>query len=361
MSKLVDRVLKAPRTKRGRMWRLFANYGLITAVLVTFFVVGSRGQQLGDNTFTYLSSGESGFSVSFINVVETAVVAQSAQTANLASQGNTVDMANSLAAIFAAGGGAQDRPITIIVASRGVEVYRVREGDTVASIARARGITEQTLRWANNMRRNVQVSVGQDLLLPAINGVIYTWVAGDTLGEVAVKYQGNVQEIIAYNELDNREVAAGERIFIPNGILPERERPDYVPPMQIVTSGGRNPYAWGNCTFYAYARRRALGLQVEATWGHARTWADRARAMGYAVGTTPAVGAVFVTRGGAFGHVGIVESINRDGTITVSEMNYRGGPGTGFNIISRRNIAMEVADGTVDRAAGRTPTFQFIY
>jgi surface antigen len=58
--------------------------------------------------------------------------------------------------------------------------------------------------------------------------------------------------------------------------------------------------------------------------------------------------------------VGIVESINSDGTITISEMNYRGGNG-GWNIISRRNIEMSVADGSVDRANGRSPRFQYIY
>ena len=354
--------MRAPRTKRGRMLRLLAGYGLAAAALVVVFVIGSRGRQLGENHFTYLSSSESSFSVSFVDVMETSVVAQSAQVANLAPQGNATDMAVSLATIFAAGGGMMDQPITIIVASRGVEVYRVREGDTVASIARARGISEQTLRWANNMRRTAQVSAGQDLLLPAINGVIYTWQTGDTIESVAARYQGEVQEIIAYNELDNREVQPGEKIFIPRGILPERERPDYVAPLQTLIAGGRgNLYGFGECTYYAYARRRALGLPVENNWGHARTWAIRARAMGYAVGTTPAVGAIIHDTGGAFGHVGVVESISSDGMfITISEMNYRGGGG-GWNRISRRNIAMDVADGSWYRAQGRSPFFQYIY
>jgi surface antigen len=351
------KALRAPRTKRGRMIRLFIGYGLAAAALVAVFVVGSKGQQLGDNNFTYLSSADAGTSVSFINVMEASLVAQSADAANLASSGDARDMANSLATIFAAGGG-QDQPITIITASRGVEVYRVREGDTVASIAKARGITEQTLRWANDMRKSVQVSAGQDLLLPASNGVIYTWSAGDTVEKVAAKYKGDVQQIIAYNELDNREVAVGERIFIPDGILPNNERPDYVPPLQAVISGGRgNLYAWGQCTYYAYSRRRQLNLPVENNWGHARTWASRARAMGYAVGTTPAVHAIMHDTGGAFGHVAIVESINSDGTITISEMNYAGRR----NVITRRNIAMEVADGSCYRANGRNPVYSYIY
>lgn len=361
MRELVSKAFKAPRTKRGRMWRLFVGYGLATLALVAVLVVGSKGQQLGDNNFTYLSSSEASTSVSFINVVETSIVAQSADVANLASAGNTRDMANTLATIFAAGGW-QDQPIAVITAPRGVERYQVREGDTIASIAKARGITEQTLRWANNMKKTVQASVDQVLLLPAINGVIYTWVAGDTIEQVAVKYKGDVQQIIAYNELDSRELQAGETIFVPDGILPEKERPDYVTPLQAVISAGQgNTYGRGECTYYAFSRRRALGLPVENSWGHARTWATRARAMGYAVGTTPAVGAVIQDTGGAFGHVGIVESINKDGTITISEMNYRGAGGGGWNRVSRRNIAMEVADGSWYRAQGRSPLYNYIY
>ena len=41
---------------------------------------------------------------------------------------------------------------------------------------------------------------------------------------------------------------------------------------------------------------------------------------------------------GAFGHVAFVESVNNDGSITVSEMNYDGGP---FAISTRTISASE--------------------
>jgi surface antigen len=345
-----------PRTKRGKMWRLCAKYGLAVMAIGAFLVVGSQGHQANERQFSYLMGAEGNLNVSFINVLETKVVAQSAHAARLTTRGNATDMAESLATFFAMGGIA-DRPIVIIVASRGVEVYRVREGETVASIARSRGITEQTLRWANNMRRTVQVSVGQDLLVPAIDGVIYTWAAGDTVEAVARKYRGEVAEIIAYNELDNREVQVGERIFIPNGILPDNERPDFVPPLQTVIQARRgNTYARGHCTWYAYERRRELGLPVSNTWGHAATWAIRAQAQGFSVGTTPAVGAIIQNRGGPFGHVGIVERVYQD-RIIISEMNFAGAWGR----ITTRTIPMDVADGSRNRANGQAPFFTFIY
>ncbi|MDT4090468.1 CHAP domain-containing protein, partial [Staphylococcus aureus] len=45
------------------------------------------------------------------------------------------------------------------------------------------------------------------------------------------------------------------------------------------------------------------------------------------------VGAIFQTAAGPYGHVGVVESVNPNGTITVSEMNY-----AGFNVKSSRTI-----------------------
>jgi surface antigen len=49
------------------------------------------------------------------------------------------------------------------------------------------------------------------------------------------------------------------------------------------------------------------------------------------VGSTPRVGAVATTTAGGLGHVAIVESVNGDGTVRVSEMNYEG-----WNIVSSR-------------------------
>ncbi|MCL2371171.1 CHAP domain-containing protein [Candidatus Saccharibacteria bacterium] len=350
-----------PRTKRGKMWRLFLKYSFAIVAIGALLVVGSRGQQAQDRSAQYWFGADgTSFNVSFIDVLETKVVAQSAQSARLASMGNAAEAAESLAALFATGG-ILDRPITIIVASRGVDVHRVLEGETVASLSADRGITQQTFRWANNLTANAQVSAGQDVLLPAIDGVIYAWAAGDTIVAVAERFRANAAEIIAYNELDNREVAVEERIFIPNGILPENMRPGFRPPTQNVftpgiTAGRGGGYARGHCTYYAYNRRRELGLPVMSGWGNAATWLRRAQAAGFATGTQPAVGAIMHNYGGRWGHVAIVERVYAD-RIVVSEMNFAGA----WNRVTFRTLPMDLADGTRDRAAGRTPTFHFIY
>ena len=56
--------------------------------------------------------------------------------------------------------------------------------------------------------------------------------------------------------------------------------------------------------------------------GNANSWAYTAPSYGYVVNRTPAPGAIFQTSSGWAGHVGYVESVNPDGSIVVTEMNY---------------------------------------
>ncbi len=81
-----------------------------------------------------------------------------------------------------------------------------------------------------------------------------------------------------------------------------------------------NSYAWGQCTWYVAGRR-----QIPSRWGNAVSWYYHATALGWSVGTVPAVAAIAWTPAGAYGHVALVEQVSTNGTmVLVSEMNYRG-------------------------------------
>lgn len=107
-------------------------------------------------------------------------------------------------------------------------------------------------------------------------------------------------------------------------------------------TGGPVPgdtYAWGNCTYWAFAMRQWAGYPIPTSWGNANTWDDRAEADGYVVNRTPAVGAVFQTDEGKWGHVAYVASVNgQTGEWTISEMNY-----AGLNIVGKRTFSRESA------------------
>ena len=77
-----------------------------------------------------------------------------------------------------------------------------------------------------------------------------------------------------------------------------------------------------NCTCFAAARcQEAAGVncKTEIPRGNAQTWYEASKWRGSKV---PQVGAICVWGGGQYGHVGIVERINKDGTVLISQSNY---------------------------------------
>ena len=100
-----------------------------------------------------------------------------------------------------------------------------------------------------------------------------------------------------------------------------------------------NTYAWGNCTWWAFAMRRWAGSPIPTTWGNANTWDDNATRDGYAVNSTPTVGAIYQTDEGGYGHVAYVISVDPiDGRWTISEMN-----APNLNVVSTRTFSKETA------------------
>ena len=213
--------------------------------------------------------------------------------------------------------------------AKGVIEYEVGANESMESIAAAFGLTTDQIRWSNGLK-TTDISAGQTLYLPSVGGIVYTIKEGDTTASLASKYGSSAEEIEEKNNLAARGVIAGTKIVIPNGVIPETERPEYVPPKPVTTTyyaptialsySGSNPMPYGWCTWYAWQRRYELGRPLPTGLGNARYW-DNQLYGSYSIDRNPAPGDVFVAEGGYYGHVGIVESVNNDGTITVSDMN----------------------------------------
>ncbi|PTU82354.1 CHAP domain-containing protein [Staphylococcus pasteuri] len=102
------------------------------------------------------------------------------------------------------------------------------------------------------------------------------------------------------------------------------------------SSNGGNLYTAGQCTYYVYDR---VGGKVGSTWGNANNWANAAAAAGYTVNNKPAAGSILQTTQGGYGHVAYVESVNSNGSVRVSEMNY----GHGAGVVTSRTISASQA------------------
>lgn len=331
-----------------------AFYVSVFVLIVAMIFIGYKEPQSSSAVANAsdVSTTTSGTSVD--DVVAATVAAEVAQTTDLpvsSSVSNMAISAQTKSSYVQLDSVSTTKPQLIIstVASRSVTNYKVVAGDTVATLAVKFGITSQTIKWANGLTSDA-LTVGSTLYILPINGVLYTVKTGDTIDSIASKYSVDKTRLTLYNDLDVNGLQPNTSIILPDGILPENERPGYTSsPTASTTSSSSsngtyyvkagsvgNLYALGNCTWYAYERRAQLGIPVGSYWGNANTWAISAANTGYLVNRTPAAGAVLVSTAGYYGHVAVVESVSANGDIVISEMNnYALG---GWNIVDNRTI-----------------------
>lgn len=81
-----------------------------------------------------------------------------------------------------------------------IETYTVQPGDTIAQLALDFQLTHNTIRWSNNLPTSF-LKVGQKLLIPPADGIIYTTKSGDTLDAIAKKYKVSADKIQTTNNL----------------------------------------------------------------------------------------------------------------------------------------------------------------
>lgn len=208
-----------------------------------------------------------------------------------------------------------------------IKVYQTQSGDTLASIARANGISVQTIMWANKLSSE-GIRPGWFLVILPTDGVLHKASANDTLPDIAKKYGGNLETIISYNGLENAEdIDADQLVIIPGGRIPEAPKPKTaprdpsktggsVPAPKVVNNGTGHLFPWGYCTWY-------VATKVHVPWGgNAKNWLANAKAYGAVIGNEAAVGAIVVTTDNKrYGHVALVTAVDDTG-FTVSEMNY---------------------------------------
>jgi len=323
----------APKARRRIMVGGYSVAALVVAVAL-LFTYQSPNEALDTET---IGTNKTGNNAIIDKISEVDLASAVASAARLSVQNNVSERAISVYAkseISQTDETVITKPtLSLASGNSSLTTYTALEGDTASSIASKFSITAQTVKWANNLT-NESVAAGTNLTIPVVDGVVYTVRSGDNVNDLANRYGSTASQILGQNNLD--VLVPGETILIPGGVLPTNERPGYVTPRPVVSSSAwgsysyslsigttraGNNYSYGYCTWYAYNRRVELGLPAYRSLGNANTWDDRARAAGITVSRIPRAGAIFQTDAGYYGHVGIVESVNADGTINISDMN----------------------------------------
>lgn len=225
-------------------------------------------------------------------------------------------------AITSTGGDVLSKPQVVATALKSradIQNYVTKPGDTIATLASQFGVTSNSILWSNGLTGNT-VTPGTKLVIPPVNGIVYTVKAGDTPDTLATKFKANKDQLIAYNDAEISGLQVGEQIIIPNGTQ--------AAVVAATTSYaaywggaiyGYNGYDYGYCTWYV-----ATQVSVPSNWGNASSWAYYARLSGWTVSSTPQVGAIAQTpyAAGGEGHVAIVDAVSPDGSqIQIRDMN----------------------------------------
>ncbi|WP_253708760.1 peptidoglycan DD-metalloendopeptidase family protein [Treponema sp. OMZ 799] len=100
------------------------------------------------------------------------------------------------------------------------EEYMVSKGDTVSGIIQKVGLKNLgTLLSVNGISSAKRLRIGQKLIIPSIDGLIYTAVKGDSLSSIAGKFNLPINAILDANDLENQTVSIGQKLFIPGATM----------------------------------------------------------------------------------------------------------------------------------------------
>jgi murein DD-endopeptidase MepM/ murein hydrolase activator NlpD len=141
--------------------------------------------------------------------------------------------------------------------------YTVQPGDNVSSIADDFEVSADSILWANGKLEDNpdMLSVGQELNIPPVSGVLYTVQSGDTLRSIADKYKTkklNTDALVG-NTLNfefnqgrhdlkgpDSTLTIGQFLMVPGGVKPYQPRVVYAysGPIPATAARGTGSFGW---------------------------------------------------------------------------------------------------------------------
>jgi len=105
------------------------------------------------------------------------------------------------------------------------QAYTVKAGDTVSTIAAAHGIDPQYITWNNaEVEQNADfLALGQQLIIPPGNGILYGVRLNDSLSDIAARFGVEVSAITDFpgNKIQSaNDIVENSTIYVPGGVPP---------------------------------------------------------------------------------------------------------------------------------------------
>ncbi|MCQ2596662.1 MAG: M23 family metallopeptidase [Treponema sp.] len=103
------------------------------------------------------------------------------------------------------------------------QTYKVQKGDTISGIAKKFHLTNISTLISVNDIGNVRVlGAGQKLKIPSIDGISYKVKSGDSLASIASKNNISQEAILDVNDLTDDVLQVGQVIFLPGAKLDQK-------------------------------------------------------------------------------------------------------------------------------------------
>ena len=134
--------------------------------------------------------------------------------------------------------GASTAPVYTPPTTTAKTYYTVVWGDTLESIAYRYGTTVSAIMQANNLANSWYIYAGQLLVIPSGTAMppsypaasYYTVQYGDTLNQIAIRYNTTVWALVQANNLPNASlIYPGQVLIIPGYVCPTPAPPSYPP------------------------------------------------------------------------------------------------------------------------------------
>ncbi len=109
--------------------------------------------------------------------------------------------------------------------------YTIQQGDSLYSIGNQFKVSVDALKYINGLTDSSVLSVGKEITIPPVSGLIHKVKSGDTLNSIALKYDVASQAIADFNYiLDTGRLVVNTELVIPGGKIPEAPAPViYIP------------------------------------------------------------------------------------------------------------------------------------
>jgi murein DD-endopeptidase MepM/ murein hydrolase activator NlpD len=144
--------------------------------------------------------------------------------------------------------------------------YTIQQGDTLYSIGNQFKVSVDALQYINSLTDSSVLTVGKEITIPPVSGLIHKVEKGDTLNSIATDYDVATQAIADFNYiLDTEKLAVGTELVIPGGKVPEAPAPViYVPVQPSYGQAGTATADKGYCAWPTTVRT----ISQYFTWYH---------------------------------------------------------------------------------------------